>query len=188
MPSVGLGCWKIPKEQLADVVYNAISKAGYRCIDEACDYGNEKEAGEGIKKVLDEGVIPRKDLWITSKLWNTYHRKEHVKAACLKSMQDLGVDYLDLYLVHFPIALKYVPVETRYPPEWVHDPSSSEPRMEEDNVPFQETWEAMESLVAEGLVKNIGMCNVGVSLLRDVLNYAKVKPTVLQVELHPYNT
>ena len=90
--------------------------------------------------------------------------------------------------MHFPIALKYVPIEKRYPPEWVYDPSSPEPRMEEDNVPFRETWEAMESLVKEGLVKNIGMCNVGVSLLRDVLNYATVKPTVLQVELHPYNT
>jgi len=103
-------------------------------------------------------------------------------------MEDLGVEYLDLYLIHFPIALKYVPVETRYPPEWVHDPSSAEPKMEEDNVSFQETWEAMEELVKEGLVKNIGMCNVGVALLRDVLSYCKVKPTVLQVELHPYNT
>lgn len=103
-------------------------------------------------------------------------------------MQDLGVEYLDLYLIHFPIALKYVPVETRYPPEWVHDPSSAEPRMEEDNVSFRETWEAMEELVKEGLVKNIGMCNIGVALLRDVLTYAKVKPSVLQVELHPYNT
>ena len=90
--------------------------------------------------MLDEGKISRKDLWITSKLWNTYHRKEHVKSACLKTMEDLGVEYLDLYLIHFPIALKYVPFETRYPPEWVHDPNSAEPKMEEDNVSFQETW------------------------------------------------
>ena len=188
MPSVGLGCWKIPKEQTADTVYNAITQAGYRCIDEACDYGNEKECGDGIKRVLDEGKITRKELWITSKLWNTYHRKEHVKAACLKTLEDLGVEYLDLYLIHFPIALKYVPFETRYPPEWVHDPSSAEPKMEEDNVSYKETWQAMEELVKEGLVKNIGMCNVGVALLRDVLSYCTVKPSVLQVELHPYNT
>lgn len=94
-------------------------------------------------------------------------------------MEDLGVKYLDLYLIHFPIALKYVPFETRYPPEWVHDPNSAEPKMEEDNISFQETWQAMEELVREGLVKNTGMCNVGVALLRDVLSYCKVKPSVL---------
>lgn len=80
-------------------------------------------------------------MWITSKLWNTFHRKEHVKAACLKSMQDLGVEYLDLYLIHFPIALKYVPVETRYPPEWVYDPSAKDATMIEDETcSYRETW------------------------------------------------
>jgi len=79
-------------------------------------------------------------MWITSKLWNTDHRKENVEAACRKSLADLGVEYLDLYLVHFPIALKYVAPETRYPAEWIHDPSSANPRMEEDNVSIQETW------------------------------------------------
>ena len=139
MPLVGFGCWKVPKEQMADTIHSAI-KSGYRCIDEACDYGNEKECGEGIKKAIDEGLVTRKDLWVTSKLWNTFHRKEHVKMACKKTLEDLGVEYLDLYLIHFPISLKFVPFETRYPPEWVHDPSSSDPRMEEDLVPMQETW------------------------------------------------
>ena len=139
MPLVGFGCWKVAKEQMAETVYSAI-KSGYRCIDEACDYGNEKECGDGIKKAIDEGIVTRKDLWVTSKLWNTFHRKEHVKMACKKSLEDLGVEYLDLYLIHFPIALKFVPFEERYPPEWVHDPKSSDPRMEEDQVPIQETW------------------------------------------------
>jgi diketogulonate reductase-like aldo/keto reductase len=90
---------------------------------------------------IDEGIVTRKEMWITGKLWNTFHRKEHVKAACLKSMKDLGVDYLDLYLIHFPIALKYVPMETRYPPEWVHDPSSKNPTMIEDETcSYRETW------------------------------------------------
>jgi diketogulonate reductase-like aldo/keto reductase len=133
--------------------------------------------------------VERKDLWITSKLWNTFHRKEHVKEACLKTLKDLGVEYLDLYLIHFPIALKYVPIETRYPPEWIYDPSAKEPRMEEDEgVSMRETWQAMEELVSEGLVRNIGLCNVGTSMLRDIISYAKVKPSVLQVEMHPYNT
>lgn len=187
MPSVGFGCWKIDKAVCADVTYNAI-KAGYRCIDQAADYGNEKETGQGIAKALADGVVTRDQLWVTSKLWNTYHRKEHVKAACQKSLADLGVEYLDLYLIHFPIATKFVPFETRYPPEWFLDPNAEDKRMEEDNVPYRETWEAMEELVNEGLVKNIGCCNIGTAMLRDVLSYAKVKPAVLQVELHPYNT
>ena len=185
MPSIGLGCWKIPKNQCSDVVYQAI-KTGYRCIDEASDYGNEVECGAGIKQALSEGLVKREDLWITSKLWNTYHRKEHVKAACLRSLKDLGLEYLDLYLIHFPISQKYVPFETRYPPEWLYDDVCK--KIIEDPVPIRETWEAMEELVQQGLVRNIGVCNFGVSLLRDVLSYAKIKPAVLQVELHPYNT
>lgn len=146
MPSVGFGCWKVSKSDCAQSVFDAI-KSGYRCIDEACDYGNEKECGEGISKAINEGVVKRQDLWVTSKLWNTFHRKEHVTAACKRSMADLGVDYLDLYLIHFPIALKYVDPQVRYPPEWIFDPKDPSPRMEEDNVSMRETWEAMEDLV-----------------------------------------
>ena len=117
LPQLGLGLWKLPKDICADVVYNAI-KNGYRLLDGACDYGNEIQVGEGIKRALDEGVCTRAELFVVSKLWNTFHRPEHVKAACQKTLADLGLDYLDLYLIHFPIALAYVPVETCYPPEW----------------------------------------------------------------------
>lgn len=85
-------------------------------MDCACDYGNEVEVGHGVKRALDEGLCTRQELWITSKLWNTYHAREHVKAACQKSLSDMGVDYFDLYLIHFPISQKFVPFETRYPP------------------------------------------------------------------------
>lgn len=85
---------------------------------------------------MNEGIVERKDLFITSKLWNTYHRKCHVKDAFIRSLKDLGVDYLDLYLIHFPIALKFVPFEKIYPPGWIFNPESIEPRMEEDNVPY----------------------------------------------------
>ena len=182
MPAVGLGLWKIPNEVCDQVVYDAI-KVGYRCLDAASDYGNEKEVGKGIKRALDDGLVKREQLWVTSKLWNTYHRKEHVKAACLRSLSDLGLEYLDLYLIHFPIAQKFVPFEERYPPGWNY---TDQPGMVEDNVPYSETWSAMEDLVREGLVRNIGVCNIGTTMLRDVLNYATIKPSVLQVELHPY--
>jgi diketogulonate reductase-like aldo/keto reductase len=98
----------------------------------------------------------------------------------------MKVDYLDLYLIHFPISLKYVDPEVR-PANWIHDPSVAKPRMEIDlTVTYQETWAAMEELVKEGLVKNIGVSNVGCDKLQDILKYAKVKPAVLQVEMHPH--
>lgn len=185
MPLIGLGLWKIDKSQVADVVVEAI-RLGYRHLDGACDYGNEKEVGEGIKRALDEGLCTREDLWITSKLWNTYHHPDHVVMAMDQSLHDLGLDYLDLYLVHFPIALEFVPFETRYPPEWIHDPTADMPMMKPAKVPLQDTWRAMESLVDAGLTSHIGVCNYGVSLLRDMLNYARITPAVLQVESHPY--
>jgi len=187
MPVIGLGLWKIDKTRVADVVVEAI-RAGYRHLDSACDYGNEKEVGEGISRALDEGLCKREDLWVTSKLWNTYHRKEHVVMAMDQTLHDLGLDYLDLYLVHFPIALEFVPFETRYPPEWVFDPEDELPMMRPAAVPLQETWQGMETLVDTGLARHIGVCNYSVGLVRDMLNYARIMPSVLQVESHPYLT
>lgn len=186
-PLFGLGVWKAAKGETAAIVEAAI-KRGVRHIDGACDYGNEQEVGQAIKKCIDEGVCKREDLWITSKLWNTFHAKEHVEAAARKSLADLGLDYFDLYLVHFPISLKYVPFEKRYPPEWIHDPSAPHPRMELADVPYQETWQAMEELVDKGLARNIGVSNLTVQLLMDVLRYARIRPAVNQVELHPFLT
>ena len=186
MPTVGLGLWKVPNDATADTVVNAL-KLGYRHLDCACDYGNEAEVGEGIKRAIAEGVIgSRGDIWVTSKLWNTYHAAEHVPMAMEKSLEDLGLDYVDLYLIHFPIALKFVPFEERYPPEWVYDPDTAEPRMEYARVTMQETWEAMEKLADNGKARNIGLCNVNTQGLRDLLNYARIPPAVLQVERHAY--
>jgi D-xylose reductase len=184
---VGLGLWKIPNDQCADVVYNAI-KAGYRHLDSACDYGNEVEVGHGIAKAIAEGVCSREELRITSKLWNTYHSKEHVKPALERSLKDLGLDYLDSYLIHFPIAQPFVPFDTRYPPEWIYDPQTSEPEMKIAAVPLFETWQAMENLVEAGLVKDIGVCNYNSGLLNDLMAYAKIKPAEIQFESHPYLT
>jgi len=133
--------------------------------------------------------VKREDLFIVSKLWNTFHRPEHVKMAVKKSLADLGLEYLDLYLIHFPIPLKFVAIEARYPPEWIHDPTAANPCMAPDEtVTYQQTWQAMEELVEEGLVRNIGCCNIGVSMMRQVLQYCKVRPAVLQVEMHPFNS
>jgi len=187
MPAIGLGLWKIDRDQTAATVTDAIS-AGYRHLDSAADYGNEVEVGAGIAQALEQGLCQREELWITSKLWNTYHRPEHVRAACEKSLSDLRVDYLDLYLIHFPVALKYVDFAERYPPEWFFDPQADQPTMEIDSVPLHETWAAMEALVEAGLVRQIGVCNYNSGLLNDLMAYSQIKPAMLQIESHPFLT
>ncbi len=185
MDSVGLGLWKIENDLTAGVVQTAID-CGYRHFDSACDYGNEKEAGDGFSAAIAGGKVKRDDLWITSKLWNTYHRAEHVRPALERTLKDLQTDYLDLYLMHFPIAQAFVPFDKHYPPGWFDDPDATSPAMKPDAVPLIETWQAMEELVNAGLVREIGICNFSTALLRDLSNQASIKPAMLQIELHPY--
>ncbi|KAJ7170031.1 Aldo keto reductase [Mycena filopes] len=184
MPLVGFGLWKVTKSTCADTVYNAI-KAGYRLFDGAGDYGNEKEAGEGVRRALADGLVKREELFITSKLWNTFHAKEHVKTMATKQLGLWGLDYFDLFLIHFPIVLKYVDPAERYPPEWFGADGKT---VTLQDTPMQETYQAMEELVDNGLAKNIGISNCQGSLILDILRYARIKPQVLQVELHPYLT
>lgn len=185
LPAVGLGLWKVDRSAVANLVGEA-AHSGYRHFDSASDYGNEAETGEGLQRILSDGLCRREDLWVTSKLWNTYHRPEHVRLAAERTLGDLRLDYLDLYLVHFPIALAFVPFEERYPPGWFHDPQAKHPKMKPDPVPLSDTWGAMEELVRDGLVRDIGVCNFGTSLLRDLMSYARIAPAVLQIESHPY--
>ena len=185
LASVGLGLWKIENEVTASVVQTAID-CGYRHFDAACDYGNEREAGDGFTQAIGDGKVSREELWITSKLWNTYHRAEHVRPALERTLKDLQQDYLDLYLMHFPISQQYVDFDARYPPGWFDDPDAAQPCMKPDNIPLVETWQAMEELVSDGLVREIGVCNFNTALLRDLMNQASVQPAMLQIELHPY--
>ena len=187
IPQIGFGMWKIDPVDCADAVYQAI-KMGYRHLDSASDYGNEKQVGEGIKRALDEKLCTREELWVTSKLWNTHHSDEHVELAIRKTLSDLQLDYLDLYLVHFPIALKYVPIEKRYPAAWFYDPDIASPKMERAPIPLHITWAAMEVVCDKGLAKQIGVCNYNTALMHDLLNYAQIKPAMLQIESHPYLT
>ncbi|MEM8695454.1 MAG: aldo/keto reductase [Pseudomonadota bacterium] len=187
IPQIGFGLWKVAPEDCEDTILEAV-RAGYRHFDCAADYGNEAAVGTGLAGAVDRGLVAREDLWITSKLWNTFHAPEHVELACRKSLADLGLDYLDLYLIHFPIALKFVPIETRYPPEWIYDPDAADPAMERAAVPLHETWGAMERLVDMGLTRRIGVCNYNSGLVHDLIRYARIAPAVLQIEAHPYLT
>jgi D-xylose reductase len=187
LPAVGLGFWKVDKPRASDLVVDCI-EVGYRHLDCACDYGNEAEVGHGIRRALDARMCRREELWVTSKLWNTYHAPEHVRAAIERSLNDLRLDYLDLYLVHFPIALRYVPFVDRYPPGWFFDPGAAHPKMEPVSISIRETWAAVEELQRAGLARNIGVCNFNCALLRDLLSCASIPPSVLQVEMHPHLT
>ncbi|KAI6136346.1 NADP-dependent oxidoreductase domain-containing protein [Pisolithus sp. B1] len=187
---------QVNKETCADTVYNAI-KAGYRLFDAAADYGNEKQAGEGLRRALQEGIVRREEICMLDglipsfggahpfkQLWNTFHARQHVRGATKMQLEHWGIDYFDLFLIHFPVSLQYVDPSHRYPAEWYGDDG----KVHMERVPMHETWQAMEELVDEGLVKNIGLSNCQGSLILDVLQYAKYEPQVLQIELHPYLT
>ncbi|KAI8148903.1 xylose reductase [Fennellomyces sp. T-0311] len=182
MPLVGFGCWKVENNIAEQLIYDAI-KAGYRLFDNACDYGNEVEIGRGINRAIKEGIVKREELFVVTKLWNTFHSKEHVRAAFEKQRKAFGLDYIDLYLIHFPVPLKYVAPDAAYPPGW-YEPGKNVIQFERS--PMHECWPEMEKLVDDGLARNIGISNFNVQAILDLLSYCKHKPAALQVEIHPY--
>ncbi|XP_070562761.1 aldo-keto reductase family 1 member A1-like [Ptychodera flava] len=175
MPLVGLGTWKSKAGEVENAVKAAID-CGYRHIDCASCYGNEKEVGAGLNAAKD---VDRKDIFITSKLWNTMHAPEDVKPACKKSMEDLGVDYLDLYLIHWPYGFQNTGTGNNFP-------KNPDGTIIYSDVSFIETWSAMEKLVDEGLCKHIGLSNFNSKQIAEVFEKGRIKPAVLQVECHPY--
>ncbi|KAM0546686.1 hypothetical protein ACHAPJ_010723 [Fusarium lateritium] len=182
MPLVGFGLWKVPADQAADTVYNAI-KAGYRLFDGAYDYQNEKEAGEGIQRAIKDGLVKREDVFVTTKLWNNYHSREHALQFAKAQNEAWGLGYIDLYLIHFPVALEYIELEKRrYPAWWMDDQGT----VKLANVPIRETWEALEEVVDQGIAKSIGVSNFQAQSLYDLQRYARHPVSSLQVEHHPY--
>jgi D-xylose reductase len=163
MPVMGLGVWKIPPAATADAVYTAL-RLGWRAIDCACDYGNEKEVGEGIARAIKDGLCTRADLFITSKLWCTFHEPARVEGALRRTLADLQLETIDLYLIHFPIPLRFVEPATRYPPGWFFDPAAASPSMEWSRVPIGDTWAALEACADKGLARALGVCNFNTAL------------------------
>jgi alcohol dehydrogenase (NADP+) len=174
MPALGLGTWKLPPEQTAATVRIALD-LGYRHIDAAAIYGNEAQIGDALKGALAEGALRRQELWITSKLWNDCHEPQEVRPALERTLGDLGLEQLDLYLMHWPVAQR----------RGVAMPSSAADQYGLDQVPLAATWAAMEDLVAAGLTRHIGVSNFSRTKLMALAATARIQPEVLQVERHP---
>ncbi|PSQ85810.1 MAG: aldehyde oxidoreductase [Bacteroidetes bacterium QH_2_63_10] len=175
LPVIGLGTWKSAPGEVYDAVKHALD-TGYRHLDCAPIYGNEAEVGRGLSASIETGVVDREDVWVTSKLWNDAHRPEHVRPALESTLEDLQLETLDLYLMHWPVAL------TR----GTDMPESPDDFVPLDDVPLSETWAAMEELVDEGLARHIGVSNFNVPKLRRLMDAADYAPEMNQVEMHPY--
>ena len=175
LPMIGLGTWKSAPGDVYEAVNYALD-TGYRHLDCASIYGNEAEVGRALSESFEEGVVARDDVWVTSKLWNDAHRPEHVRPALEETLEDLQIDTLDLYLMHWPIALK----------RGTGMPESPDDFLSLDEVPLSETWAAMEELVDEGLVRHIGVSNFNIPNLQHLFDVADHAPEMNQVELHPY--
>lgn len=180
IPKIGLGTWKMDDNKAYEVVLKAI-KIGYRYIDCAWEYENEVGVGKAIKEAIDTGIVKREDLFIVTKLWNTYHRPELVEINIKDSLKKLNLSYIDLYLIHWPLAFK--PGDDPYPRINGH--------IQYDKVPLHETWKAMEELTKNTenrkfLTKYIGVSNFPSILLHDLFMSANIKPIANQIESHLY--
>ena len=179
IPCMGMGTFgsdRFSAEQVSAAVAGAI-RCGYRLFDCASVYGNEDLIGQVFEAAMKEGVVKREELFITSKVWNDMHGQGDVLLSCAKTLKDLRLDYLDFYFVHWPFPNYHAPGcdgDSRNP--------DSKPFSVEE---FMSTWRQMERLVDMGLVRNIGMSSMTIPKLEAVLPLCRIKPTVIEMELHP---
>jgi len=197
VPRLALGTWKAPLDQTKAAVVTAV-KAGFRLIDTANDYDNEHVVGEAISELLKGGVVKREELFIQSKLYNSNHRPEHVRADLEATLKDLGVDYVDSFIIHWPMAVPSSGDTPRLRPGGCYPAHTSKGTMfpltddgyycVDHESHYVETWLEMQKLVDEGLTKSIGLSNFNRRQIREILDIpdAKHKPVILQNESHPY--
>jgi diketogulonate reductase-like aldo/keto reductase len=180
IPLVGLGTWQAGKGD--DAVQKIVELAidlGYRHIDCAAAYGNEQQVGAAIAKKIADGVVKREDLYVVSKLWNTQHEPKDVVPACRQTLKDLGLKYIDLYLIHWPVA--FASGKGKFP-------TTESGRVDYGYTPIEQTWKAMEALVQQGLTKAIGLSNFNSKQIDRIIRCGTIRPACLQIESTPYLT
>ncbi|XP_023029501.2 aldo-keto reductase 1B isoform X1 [Leptinotarsa decemlineata] len=173
-PSYGLGTFLSKPEEITEIIKLSID-IGYRLFDCAWLYGNEKEIGEGLRAKIEDKVITRDDIFVVTKLWNTFHEQQKVVPACKESLKNFGLDYVDLYLIHWPCAQEDVgKVDFQLP---FKDAVYSE-------YDIVETWRGMEECVRLGLAKSIGLSNFNSKQVQKIVDNAKIQPVVNQIEVN----
>ncbi|WP_156763142.1 aldo/keto reductase [Mycobacterium sp. E787] len=178
IPALGFGTSLSDNTKTRDAVRAAV-QVGFRHLDAAERYRNEAQVGAALKELFADGTVRREELFVTTKLWNNNHRPERVKPALQASLDRLGLEAVDLYLVHTPFAFR---------PGDDQDPRDAHGAVVyDDGVTLDETWAAMESLVDEGLTGAIGLSDIDAAGVRDVIDNARIKPAVVEVESHPYH-
>jgi alcohol dehydrogenase (NADP+) len=175
IPLFGLGTWKSTPGEVGAAVREAL-RLGYRHFDCAPIYANEPEVGEALARGLEECGLAREDVWVTSKLWNNAHEPENVRPALERTLRDLRLDYLDLYLMHWPIAQR----------RDIGLPDRGDQLVSLDEIPLDATWAAMEETVDRGLCRHIGVSNFSARKITGILEGCRIRPEVDQVERHPY--
>lgn len=174
MPMLGLGTWQMLEGTAQPAVRSAID-AGYRHIDCAWVYQNESEIGQALQSSFDDGIVGRDEMWITTKLWNDRHRGEHVAEALKQQLLDLRLDYVDMYLIHWPVAHQYM----------VARPETAEQFIGLEEIPLHETWQAMLDCVPAGLCKHVGVANFSSKKIDSLIESTGIAPECNQVEAHP---
>lgn len=175
MPSLGLGTWKLTRDEVGPTITTAL-KIGYRHFDCASIYNNEKEIGTALAAAIKSGQTKREQLWISSKLWNNAHTPKHVRPALERTLKNLQLDHLDLFLIHWPVSFNADITFPKRPDQFISP----------EDLPIIETWKAMEKMVKKGLCRYIGVCNFSIKRLMALKDLASIQPYTNQIELHPY--